>query len=266
VSPSPAVTGRAPWELARAWPGALRGRLNGVFAASLGSTQTFARALLDRHFAEDETPEPFVVIALEQTAGLGRRGRSWSSAGGLGVYASLAAAVVDQAQLQALPMRVGVALAGVLARAGAGECRLKWPNDLIVGRRKVGGILIDALNRPEGELWAVIGFGINHGHRADDLPDPAATSLRLAMGREPLPLVELAGGAVAAVFDEIGAEGPWLDRYRALSAHAAGDAIECEVGGTRLSGRFVGFDERGFLRLVTAAGERVVSSGEVFSW
>ncbi len=258
--------GCAPRELARAWPDTLRGRLNGVFAATLPSTQIFARKLLDRHFTEDETPEPFVVLALAQSGGLGRRGRTWVSAEGLGVYASLAVAVADHARLQALPMRVAVALADVLARVGGVVCRLKWPNDLVVERRKLGGILIDAVSRHEGDQWAVIGFGVNHGHRASELPEPAAISLRLATGSEPPPLAAVAGAAVAAVFEEIGSERPWLDRYRSLSAHAPGDALECEVGGERLAGRFAGFDERGFLRLAMAAGERVVASGEVFSW
>ena len=266
MTPSPAPVGDSPSGLVRRWPASLRGRVNAVCARSLDSTQTLARRLLDRHFAEDETPEPFAVIALAQSAGLGRRGRAWSSGSGLGVWASLAVPVADRERLQALPMRVAVALADVVARVGGAACRLKWPNDLVIGRRKLGGILIDAVSRHDRDLWAVIGFGINHGHGESELPAPEAVSLRLA-GATPLPaLGELAGATVAAVFEEIASDRPWLERYRALTAHAAGDPIECEVAGERLAGRFAGFDERGFLRLATAAGERVVASGEVFSW
>ncbi len=69
---------------------------------------------------------------------------------GLGVWASLAVPVADRERLQALPMRVAVALADVVARVGGAACRLKWPNDLVIGRRKLGGILIDAVSRHDG--------------------------------------------------------------------------------------------------------------------
>ena len=266
MTPSPERAGGSPSELVRRWPVSLRGRVNAVCARSLDSTQTLARRLLDRHFAEDETPEPFAVVALAQSAGLGRRGRSWSSSSGLGVWASLAVPVADRDRLQALPMRAAVALADVVARVGGVACRLKWPNDLMIGHRKLGGILIDAVSRHDRELWAVIGFGINHGHGESELPTPESVSLRLA-GATPLPpLGEMAGAAVAAVFDEIVSDRPWLGRYRGLTAHGAGDPIECEVAGESLAGRFAGFDERGFLRLATPTGERLVASGEVFSW
>lgn len=253
-------------ELTRGWPAALAGRVNGIFVKSVDSTQVFARTLLDRHFAEDDTPHPFAVLALGQSGGRGRRGRPWVSVGGLGIWASLALPLVAREQLQMLPMRTGVALVDLVGGWIGGGCRLKWPNDLVVGRRKLGGILIDAVTRPDRDTWAVVGFGINHGHAEHQLPESAAISLRLAGGRALPPLGVAAGAAVAAVYDELTGERPWLDRYRAASAHAPGDPLECHLAGERLSGRFAGFDSLGFLRLSTAAGERVIASGEVFSW
>lgn len=253
-------------ELARGWPSSLNGRVNAIFARSLSSTQSFGRMLLDRHFAEDESPHPFAVLALEQSAGLGRHGRSWSSTEGLGIWASLVLPVAGREELQTLPMRTGVALAALLDGWLRGDCRLKWPNDLVVGRRKLGGILIDAITRRDHQIWALVGFGINHGHAAGELPEEHAVSLRLAALEAPPSLGVVAGAAVAAVFEELSAQRPWLARYRALSAHALGDALECDLAGERVAGRFAGFDELGFLRLATPTGERVIASGEVFSW
>lgn len=253
-------------ELVQGWPAALAEQVNGVFASSLDSTQVLARALLDRHFADDESPHPFAVLALEQSGGRGRRGRVWSSDRGRGIWASLALPLAAREQLQVLPMRTGVALVDLVSLWLGGDCRLKWPNDLVVGKRKIGGILIDAVTRRDRETWAVIGFGINHGHGADELPDPRATSLRLAAAGALPPLGAAAGAAVAAVYEELAGERPWLDRYRAASAHAPGDLLECELAGERIAGSFAGFDSLGFLRLSTPAGERVIASGEVFSW
>ena len=253
-------------ELVHGWPATLAEQVNGIFVASVDSTQELARRLLDRHFAEDETPHPFAVLALEQVGGRGRRGRAWTSARGRGVWASLALPLSAREQLQMLPMRTGVALVELASGWLGGGCRLKWPNDLVVAKRKLGGILIDAVSRQDRETWAVIGLGINHGHSEDELPEPRAISLRLAAPGPLPPLGAAAGAAVAAVWEELSGERPWLDRYRAASAHAPGDELECELAGERVAGRFAGFDSLGFLRLSTPAGERVIASGEVFSW
>jgi BirA family biotin operon repressor/biotin-[acetyl-CoA-carboxylase] ligase len=210
---------------------------------------------------------PFALLAVEQTAGRGRGERRWWSAAGKGVWASVALAVSDHG-LQSLPMRTGVALAEVVNRAAPGACRLKWPNDLVCGGRKLGGILIEALSRSAGRRWAVIGIGIDHGHGADELPTPAATSLRLVGGEQAAG--DLAAFAVECLWHlwrELGAVGShWLDRYRALSAHAPGDPIAFGLPDGTVEGRFVGFDQHGFIELETAAGLRTLRSGEVFRW
>ena len=146
-------------ELAEAWPERLTPDVSLLALREVDSTQRLARTLLDRHFAEQEEPHPYAVVAAAQGAGRGRAGRVWQSAAGLGVWASLALPV-DQRNLQSLPMRIGVALAECVNRTlGTETCRLKWPNDLVVGRRKLGGLLVDAVSRPDGEGWAIAGFG-----------------------------------------------------------------------------------------------------------
>ena len=257
-----------PAALAAAWPRSLVGEVSLLVLARTDSTQHVARLLLDRHLVEDEVPWPFLVVALEQTAGRGRQGRAWQSAAGLGLWGSLALEVPAE-ETQSLPMRAGVALATVVGGLiGGGSCRLKWPNDLVIGHAKVGGLLIDVLSRAGSGAWAVVGFGLNCGHDAGQLPGPGTASLRTALaGREPPGLPELLASAGRALWGELATpRADWLDRYRELSAHTPGDEIACDLPDGRLAGRFAGFDEHGFLVLDIGAGRRVVRSGEVFAW
>jgi BirA family biotin operon repressor/biotin-[acetyl-CoA-carboxylase] ligase len=257
----------SPAALAAAWPRSLVGEVSLIVLERVDSTQRVVRVLLERLFRDDETPWPFLVVALEQTAGRGRQGRVWRSAAGLGLWASLAIGVPAE-DAQSLPMRAGVALAGTINRILGGACRLKWPNDLVVGHAKLGGLLIDVLSRPGGSVWAVIGFGLNCGHASSELPEPGSASLRTALGGgHPPDLPELLASVGPGLWREVARplEG-WLERYRSLSAHALGDEIACELADGRVAGRFAGFDERGFLLLDAGAGRRVIRSGEVFAW
>lgn len=249
------------------WPRRMATRVSLVRIRRVDSTQRLARTLLDRHFREEEDPGAFVVLALEQEAGRGRRGRTWASAPGLGVWASLVAPIPSE-NLPLLPVQVGVALAEAVGRELGGVCRIKWPNDLVVERRKLGGLLLDAVARREGEVWVIVGIGLNHGHAADELPHPGAVSLRTAAGSRPIPDLEtFTVRCLEAVWEAlITPRSDWIPRYRELSAHGRGDTVTCELGEGRIEGAFVGFDERGFLILDTDTGRRTVRSGEVFEW
>lgn len=250
------------------WPRELVAEVSLVAVDRVDSTQRLARALLDRHLLEEESPHPFVVVALEQSAGRGRQGRSWASAAGKGLWASLVLEL-DARSAQSLPMRVAVALAtAVNSLLGETCCRLKWPNDLVIGRSKLGGLLVDAVTRPDGRVWSVVGFGINHGHGSNELPARDAVSLRLAAGARSLPtLAELLASAQSELWSELSRDdSDWLERYRTLAAHRAGDRISCDLTEGRLEGTFAGFDERGFLIVATENGQRTVRSGEVFAW
>jgi BirA family biotin operon repressor/biotin-[acetyl-CoA-carboxylase] ligase len=251
-------------DVAAAWPRELL-PVALVAHETLDSTQRLARELLDRHLAEDETPPICCVLALEQSQGRGRRGRSWESASGLGVWATLELAM-PPAALGAAPLRAALALGEALAIV-APALRLKWPNDLVVADRKLGGVLVESVQR-DGRAWALVGFGIDLEHGEAELPTPQATSLRLLGVSAPeRALATWAPRAIAAVWRELSGEaGDWLVRYRALSAHVAGDALRCDLDGERIDGRFVEVDGSGALHLRCADGERVVTSGDVYAW
>jgi BirA family biotin operon repressor/biotin-[acetyl-CoA-carboxylase] ligase len=248
-----------------------RGPENLVVLPRVESTNALARAIVAEYHSEAQTLQPLLVLALEQSGGRGRQGRSWSSPHGKGVYATRVVTVADPALLQALPLLVGVGLCRALSPHLPSPCRLKWPNDLLVEapgesgeRKKIGGILIEASVRPGEEILAIVGFGVNYLHGADDLP-ATATSLVL-MGGGVVSLEDLTWDLVEGVEAELthlADPGYAVESYRALSVHRPGERIVCRMAETVLEGAFAGFDESGRL-LLESGGRRIpVAAGEV---
>ena len=244
---------------------------NLVILPTVGSTNAIARAIATEYQNEAQTLHPLVVLALEQTGGRGRQGRSWSSPAGKGVYATWVLRVEDPGLLQTLPLLAGVGLCRAIAPHLPVPCRLKWPNDLVVEvageRRKIGGVLIQAAVRPGEGTLALIGFGVNFSQSTADLPE-GAISVRLLQGGD-----SGAGGLADFTWDLVlgleavlahAADGAWaVESYRALSIHQPGERIVCRIGEGEITGTFLGFDEFG--RLLLDSGGRLVpvASGEV---
>ena len=109
--------------------------------------------------AEAGAPSGTTMIAIEQTAGRGRRGRSWFANPGDSLSFSLLWRFAPGTAPAGLSLAVGVAVARALAKVGAGGTALKWPNDILRDGRKLGGILVELL--PGAPHAAVIGIGIN---------------------------------------------------------------------------------------------------------
>jgi BirA family biotin operon repressor/biotin-[acetyl-CoA-carboxylase] ligase len=241
---------------------------NLVILAEVDSTNALARAIASEYQNEGETLHPLLVLAFEQTSGRGRQGRSWASPAGKGLYATRVIEADDPARLQTLPLLVGIGLCRALSSHLPASCRLKWPNDLLVEvggqRRKIGGILIEALVRPGERTLGLIGFGVNLFQSAEDLPE-AAISLRLA-GGDGESLAALTWSLVEAVEAELthlDDAAYAVESYRTLSIHRPGERIVCRFGDTVIEGTFAGFDEAGRL-LLDSDGRRIpVASGEV---
>lgn len=254
--------GRSAAELAREW---------GVPAvhlySTLGSTNDVARAL-----AERGAPAGTVVLAEEQTAGRGRSGRAWASPPGLGIWLS---AVLRPTALPApglLPLRVGLAAAGALVPfARPGVVQVKWPNDLLVSGRKLGGILCEGAWDAGTPSFVVVGIGINAWHASDDFPEeirPRATSLRIAGGWTP-PRAEVTGALVRAVAALPPRLPATLDA-RELAELEARDALRGlpvqvrGAAGPALAGTALGINPEGALLVRTPEGAlRTVTSGTV---
>lgn len=243
---------------------------NLVVLPRVDSTNRVARIVVDELLTEEQPLHPLLVLALEQTGGRGRQGRVWTSPAGKGVYASRVVVAEDASAFQSLPLLVGVGLARALAPYLPSPCRLKWPNDLVIEigeeRRKIGkigGILIEAVARAGQPAVAVIGFGINHGHAAADLPE-TGTSIRLLGGE--VGLEELTWALVQGVERELahlGEKAYAAAAWRELSIHRPGDPMTCRTADGEVEGTFEGLDDDGRLVLRSAGRLLRVSSGEV---
>ena len=164
------------------WPQGWR-RAALYYFDTIGSTNDEAARL-----AAAGEPEGTAVVAQTQTSGRGRRGRSWSSPAG-GLWISVVVSC-EKLEPQGLSLAAGVAAAKAVEGCCGKACQIKWPNDLIVEARKVGGILIE---RAAGRSLLIVGIGVNcnqHPDSFDAALRTSATTLQESGGRGvPLPLL-----------------------------------------------------------------------------
>lgn len=106
-------------------------------------------------------PAGTVVLTDRQTAGRGRGGRTWLSESGQSLTMTLIERPSDPDTVGVLSLRLGLRAARILDRHAAGVVQLKWPNDLMLGEDKLGGILVEARWRSQSPEWVAIGIGIN---------------------------------------------------------------------------------------------------------
>jgi BirA family transcriptional regulator, biotin operon repressor / biotin---[acetyl-CoA-carboxylase] ligase len=204
------------------------------------------------------------VVAEEQTAGRGRQGRSWSAPRGRGL--TLSVVWKPACGFELLPLAAAVAVCEACEQVAPVRCRIKWPNDIWIGERKLAGILIES--RPQ-EHWAVIGIGVNVDTDRSELdPDlrETATSLRIETGGgvdRARMLGKLVEALAARLRDlERDAAGVLAD-YRRRDL-LSGRRIDWASGERRLSGEARGIDEDGNLVVFTEEDERLtLSAGEV---
>jgi BirA family biotin operon repressor/biotin-[acetyl-CoA-carboxylase] ligase len=210
-----------------------------------------------------------VWFADEQRSGRGRGDHAWHSAAGEGLYVSvLLRPQIPAAHLPLLPLAAGLAAAAAVRRASALAVDLRWPNDLLIGPRKAGGILVEAKNQGSAVAFAVVGIGINvHQQAFDPTLTTAATSLDLEAGRrvsrqellvsllkslerETLGLLQPA--SVTAIPARVEQASTWM-RGRWVEVH----------GPQACTGVTDGMDEHGFLRVRTAEGLVTVQTGGI---
>lgn len=228
----------------------------------IDSTQTRAHAL-----AAHAGRGPELILAESQSAGRGRQGRSWHSPLGASIYFTLCWRSARPAAAQAgLALVVGLSLRRALQAFGL-DLKLKWPNDLWLAGRKLGGVLIDLLARPEG-CRCVIGVGINQRMppTADRAIDQQWTDLASALS--PLPDRTLL--AIALVRTLLG-DLERFDRLGFAAFHtewAAADAllgqsVTLRDGAQFVSGQVVGVDELGRLLLENDGAVHAVVAGDI---
>jgi BirA family biotin operon repressor/biotin-[acetyl-CoA-carboxylase] ligase len=233
--------------------------------ATLGSTNDRARQLL-----VDGGGEGVAVVADHQSAGRGRRGRTWLSPPRRNLMVSVAVRPrLDQSRAGLLGIAAAVAVRDACADAVPGDALgLRWPNDVVsADRLKLAGLLVETTLVGERVVEAVIGVGINaNWHRADMPPEIAerATSLADLAGTD-VDRVALLAGLLERLDLHVGrleAGDTPVGRFRDASV-LDGRAVLVEVGEERLEGTAAGIADDGALLLDTSAGRIALSVGEV---
>jgi len=189
-----------------------------------------------------------VVVADEQTAGLGRHGHGWYSERGMGLYLSIVLRPeLQQANAPTITMALGLATAEAIAASANFACDLRWPNDIMIGPKKAAGILTQLL---DGAAVAGIGINVNHEQFPSTLSEEA-TSLRIETGSEQsresiliglLPAVD----RYVAILEERG-PAAILDMFSRRSSYASGKRVIVLQGDSVLRGTTAGLNDAGFL-------------------
>ena len=231
------------------------------FFQSTGSTNDVASTL-----AASGGGEGIVIVADAQTAGRGRRGRTWFSPPASGLYVSVVlvpgrAETTPDRAIALLTLTAGVALAEAIELATGLKADIKWPNDLFVGRRKLAGILAEGVTSDT----IILGYGINVGPMAypPELTD-RATALEVELGRA-IDRASLFAETLAALsrrYDDLlaGRFDAILDAWRARAPASRGARVSWDTPSGPRSGVTAGVDDRGAL-LVQAGDslERIVA-------
>ena len=281
LAPGPAPLA-LPWEIAGAAgaPPPLRAARLGsraVFYGSAGSTQELALSMA-RECAG--SADGLVVVAGAQTAGRGRMGRRWVSPPG-GLWMSVVAEPGPPAGAATLvPLAAALALADAVLDAAGARADLKWPNDLLVGGRKVAGILVDASAGGQGGVdLVVVGIGVNLAVDAAEIDAAAgaprghggAASLAApggGAGERPDPAL-LARSFLERLEGELdglargGSDGV-ARRWEARSSMIGGE-VEAEFGGRTVRGTAAGLDSDGALLVDTGSATERIVAGDVVS-
>ena len=210
---------------------------------------------------------PFLVLAEQQTAGRGRRGRKWVSPFAQNVYYSLVLRIEGGLrQLEGLSLVVGLAVMQALRESGVQGAALKWPNDVLVADKKIAGILLELVGDPADICHVVIGVGINVNMQKNEAVDQQWTSVRLETGsavdrnhlvaRLGMQLQNYLGRHKESGFAALQVE--WEQNHL-----WQGRAVSLIAGASQIDGEVLGVDHQGALRLSVDGTEKMYSGGEL---
>ena len=228
---------------------------------TIDSTNTYAKQL-----AAGGAPEGTIVIAGRQTGGRGRMGRSFSSPAGMGIYMSviLRPDCLPE-ELMHLTCAAGVAAVRTIGDPNIG---IKWTNDLVLGKRKLGGILTelsaDSVSRKVS--WVVVGIGINCCQSPADFP-PELRQMACSLGIAPSQIPGLTGALIQSLFrvrQELLPQKADLMQEFTSRCITVGQHISVLRGDLVRHGQAISVDQNGGLLVrYTDGTEETVTSGEV---
>jgi BirA family biotin operon repressor/biotin-[acetyl-CoA-carboxylase] ligase len=217
------------------------------------------------------TPDGTALVADEQTAGRGRRGRQWHAPSGSAILCSLVLRPpLPPGDLFPLTAAVGVGLCVGVERATGLHPQIKWPNDLLLNGGKLAGLLAESRFVGSGVAHVIVGFGLNVAVRAEDLPPVTGaippTSLAIVLDYAPDHLALLAAllGAIDDTYDRLWrgeADAVWADWRSRLAG--IGETVRVETEAGPLVGTFADVARDGALLLATERGTERIVAGDV---
>jgi BirA family transcriptional regulator, biotin operon repressor / biotin---[acetyl-CoA-carboxylase] ligase len=222
--------------------------------------------------AQAGAPEGLIIVAEEQTEGRGRRGRTWSSPPGAGLYLTFVFRPPLEGEgglmLSLITLATGVAAREAIRRASGFAPELKWPNDLMVGQRKLAGILAEGLGLGRIDQAVLVGLGVNllsAAHPGDIAA--RATSLETELGRsvERSPVLEELLVAILQRYDDLrrGNADDILRAWRDAAPSAEGTAVRWQAPDGLRQGTTAGVDRTGALLVKTEHGTERIVGGEL---
>ena len=215
-------------------------------------------------------PSGTVCVSEMQSAGRGRRGRSWVSPFAANLYLSLLwRSASGAAALGGLSLVTGIAVLRALRSFGIEAAGLKWPNDILAADAKLAGILIDVLGESNGPCAVIVGIGVNVSMPRDAVAaiDQPWTDLQQLTGDTSISRNDLAARLLDEVmpaieaFDAAGLQ-PFLDEWRRYDL-VSGREVDLLLPNERITGTACGIDGGGALLVDTTSGRRRFASGEV---
>ncbi|MFW9270589.1 bifunctional biotin--[acetyl-CoA-carboxylase] ligase/biotin operon repressor BirA [Pseudomonas sp. NR3] len=210
---------------------------------------------------------PFLVLAERQLAGRGRRGRKWVSPFAANLYYSLVLRIDGgMRQIEGLSLVVGLAVMHALRDFGIAEAGLKWPNDVLVGNKKIAGILLELVGDPADVCHVVLGVGINVNMQSTDEVDQQWTSMSLEAGRvfDRNDLVVHMSAKLQQYLELHHASGFAAIQLEWENYHLwQGRAVSLIAGVNQIDGVVMGIDHQGALRLKVDGVEKSFSGGEL---
>ncbi|MDO8302749.1 MAG: biotin--[acetyl-CoA-carboxylase] ligase [Sedimentisphaerales bacterium] len=226
------------------------------------------------HYASNKKNDGLAIFAEEQSAGRGRGGNTWLSQKGRSVLCSILL-LNETCQPEMLTLAAAVAVAEAIGRCGSGQARIKWPNDILIGGKKVAGILLES-KRSKGHFNYVIGIGINCHQKTESFPTELrslATSIDIE-SKTTGDRISLAKRLLVSLddwLDEIKKESnAVLDRWYQLSVQC-GHRVTLQYNRRTFTGRVLGIDpreglivqlENGGVRMFSAAHTAMVRSDD----
>ena len=237
----------------------IKGQLNGLHIyQSLDSTNKAANQLVE---VQADTASGAVILSEYQTMGRGRRGKNWVSPFAANLYLSMVWDFDQGASaLQGLSLAIGVAVSRALKQLQVGGVQLKWPNDIYIDKKKLGGILLEMVGDPAGQCTVIIGIGINHSmpEQSGENIDQAWTDLA-AVATQAISRNRLAAYIINHCFDILSdyqqkGFACYQQEWQEIDAFQGAQAVVSTVNQSTV-GMPMGVDEFGALKMKLANGE-----------